>query len=286
MRHASRSMLPQAVVAAVLVAGCLQSIALLTLKPWSNRKHGSWDIAASSMTESTIGSPHVLLVTRLVTFVASLAVLVRQYMQIGVISFKFYTVWSFCLLTIYFGWVSVLSLQHCRRNAKPQRRTVNGWEYAAIALFHVVLTTTWIVDIITWLVLWPMTKQLAKGAELERLTALMLCFTSYVQHGGNAAMLLVEFSLNRIPIEGYMLGYVGLWSCAYACWALLWHHLTGLFLYPFLDYNRPFWGPVSYIGLFGMHWLFFGCVMAMKRAKAAVLTRDEGPEIELERKRV
>lgn len=39
---------------------------------------------------------------------------------------------------------------------------------------------------------------LCAGAELERLTKLFLCFTSYVQHGGNAALVLIEFALNDI----------------------------------------------------------------------------------------
>ena len=36
------------------------------------------------------------------------------------------------------------------------------------------------------------------GAELERLRGLFFCFTSYMQHGGNAVLVLVEFVLNDI----------------------------------------------------------------------------------------
>lgn len=36
------------------------------------------------------------------------------------------------------------------------------------------------------------------GAELERFTKLFFCFTSYMQHGGNAVLVLLEFALNDI----------------------------------------------------------------------------------------
>lgn len=103
-----------------------------------------------------------------------------------------------------------------------------------------LLQTVWIVDSITWTVLWPMIEQTTSGlqrvllcrpdgagtlqpavcstsahaaaqlgkcymfplasigAELERLRGLFFCFTSYMQHGGNAILVLVEFALNDI----------------------------------------------------------------------------------------
>ncbi len=104
---------------------------------------------------------------------------------------------------------------------------------------------------------------LTAGEELARLTRLMLCFTSYTQHGGNAGLMLVEFGLNAIPIHGYMLGYVGLWSALFTVWAVLWHHLTGLWLYPFLNWTKP-WAPIAYVGLFLGHWAFFGWVAVVQ----------------------
>lgn len=32
--------------------------------------------------------------------------------------------------------------------------------------------------------------------------------------------MLVELALNRLPISFYMMGFVGLWSCAYGVWAV------------------------------------------------------------------
>lgn len=55
-------------------------------------------------------------------------------------------------------------------------------------------------------------------------------------------------------------------------------------IYPFLDYTKP-WAPVAYIGLFAVHWLFFGVVIALKALKAQYLPVPT-PEAEerLERK--
>lgn len=38
-------------------------------------------------------------------------------------------------------------------------------------------------------------------------------------------------------------------------------------IYPFLDFTKP-WAPVAYIGLFAVHWLFFGVVLALRGLKA------------------
>lgn len=85
------------------------------------------------------------------------------------------------------------------------------------------------------------------GAELERITKLMLCFTSYTQHGGNAILVLTDFALNDISIHPYLFGWVGLWSVTFGAWAILWYRLSGEWLYPFINYTKP-WAPVAYIG--------------------------------------
>ena len=37
-------------------------------------------------------------------------------------------------------------------------------------------------------------------------------------------------------------------------------------IYPFLNYTKP-WAPIAYIGVFLVHWAFFGVVLLLKRLK-------------------
>ena len=37
-------------------------------------------------------------------------------------------------------------------------------------------------------------------------------------------------------------------------------------IYPFLNYTQP-WAPLAYVGLFVVHWAFFGVVIALNQLK-------------------
>ena len=48
----------------------------------------------------------------------------------------------------------------------------------------------------------------------------MISILFHLQHGINALQMLVELCLNQLPIAFYMMGFVGLYSCAFGLWAL------------------------------------------------------------------
>ena len=49
-------------------------------------------------------------------------------------------------------------------------------------------------------------------------------------------------------IHPYLFGWVGLWTGAFSVWAVVWRLISGRFLYPFLDWTKP-WAPLAYIGV-------------------------------------
>ena len=53
-----------------------------------------------------------------------------------------------------------------------------------------------------------------------------------LQHGANLVLLLVEFAMNQMPYEPYLLGWTGLYSSAYALWAFSYYKATNRWMYP------------------------------------------------------
>lgn len=273
-------MLGPYVVLVVCITGILQSTFLLTRKPWTKSGQDARHDRAASVTSARLGSPRTLLYTRAATFGFAVCVAVRQSTFTGTMQFKYYTVWSFLLLIAYFGMAAIASWRRVRRIGSDDAagRTVDLLEHTVIVLYHIMLTTVFIVDITTWTVLYPMIKRTTTGAELERIKKLMLCFTSYIQHGGNAILVLTDFALNDISIHPYLFGWVGLWSVTFGAWAILWYRLSGEWLYPFINYTKP-WAPIAYIGLYVGHWLFFGCVVGMQGLKERLLTASRDKQL-------
>ena len=60
----------------------------------------------------------------------------------------------------------------------------------------------------------------------------MLMVGAGLQHGANLVLLLVEFALNAMPYEPYLLGWTGLYSSAYALWAFSYYKATNRWMYP------------------------------------------------------
>jgi hypothetical protein len=224
----------------------------------------------------------------------SLSVALYQLSQKGLYIFKFYTVWNYYLLIAFFATASLASYTAARRKRLSVKELkkgdadavadadadadghsngseeVNTLGYIVMVLFHINLTTVFIVDVLTWTVLWPMLKQNPDPTKVARFQQELFNWVSYNQHGANAFLMVGETLLNAMPVHLYLMGYVGLWSCAYGVWAFVHHLVTGRWMYPFLDAQKP-WAPLAYAGLFLVHWLFFGMVVILRRIKLMVL---------------
>jgi hypothetical protein len=53
-----------------------------------------------------------------------------------------------------------------------------------------------------------------------------------VQHGLNLVFVLVELMLNSIPFHPYLMGFMGMYSAAYALWAFTFYSNSGKWIYP------------------------------------------------------
>lgn len=259
---------PPAVVVTVFAIGLLQSLWFIWKKPYSKSSQGVWDTSAAVVSKCTTGSDNVLGLFRFYSFIQCTYIGGNQLWRRGTGVLYFYTVWSYWLLAAYFGLASIVSFrarQRRRAGIEDSARTVDTLEYAVISIYHVTMTTVWIVDSVAWLVLWPMLKA-GDPDKLEFWKPLFFCWTAYNQHGINALQMLVELCLNQLPIAFYMMGFVGLYSCAFGLWALSVYVQKGLWIYPFLNYTQP-WAPLAYVGLFVVHWAFFGVVIALNQLK-------------------
>lgn len=126
---------------------------------------------------------------------------------------------------------------------------------------------TFIIDSMTWFVLVPMLMANPDPVKVAEWKALLFCFSSYMQHGGNAAMALGDFVLNDIP-GLWMWGnaWVCFWTSLFGVWSTLFYIRTGRFIYPFLDAHRPnAW--VGYLGLYCVHWMAFFSFIGLIKLK-------------------
>ncbi|KAL0051828.1 hypothetical protein WJX82_002729 [Trebouxia sp. C0006] len=268
---------------------------MIVYKPWSKTHNGAWAAKAAEVTGSAIGSSQMLLIYRLLAFLWCSAVAVIQFADKGFFVLKYYTVWNYYLMIIFFALATLYSFLDIQRQqaatsktSKAAKKPVNGLGYFVVTLFHINLTTVFIVDVLTWGLLWPMLKANPDPTRVEFFTNQLFNFTSYNQvdekwhanqlfnfnsynqHGFNFVLMVGETFLNRIPFYPYLLGYVGMWTSFYGIWAFINFSSSGKWMYPFLDASQP-WAPFAYLGLFAVHWVFFGFVILLLQIKYWIL---------------
>lgn len=236
---------------------------------------GVWATPATAPTDSTLATPAILLAYRASAFVFTAAVALAQLVRLGPRAMCYFTVWSFTVLTFFFGLGTALSARRVLRGR------VGAWHdgsvdvagAALIALLHVALPAALIVVALTWGVLVPMLASPSQPAPVRADTRrLFFNFTSYVQHGANAGLALGELFLNAIPAHPYLMGVLGGYSSLYGLWAFAFFRATGRWLYPFLNAHRP-WAFAAYAGLYAAHWAFFGLALLCWRARDGLARR-------------
>ncbi|KAK9824146.1 hypothetical protein WJX72_008099 [[Myrmecia] bisecta] len=241
----------------VLLAGFLQSAYLLRKKPWSKDVRGAWAVRGIDVTRPTTGSTLLLFAYRATAALFILVVGVSELQDRGMDAFKYYTVWNWWLLGAYFTLAAAASFSALQRERPNPERRVSRLEHAVVVLFHVNLTTVVVVDVLTWTVLWPIMRSHPDPTLVAAFRDIMFSFTSCSQHGINGLLMLAELLLNNITFMPYMMGYVSLWSSAYSVWTMYYYLTTSHWLYPFLDAMQS-WSPAAYLGMFILHWAFFG----------------------------
>eukprot|EP00192_Tetraselmis_astigmatica_P018134 CAMPEP_0117664302 /NCGR_PEP_ID=MMETSP0804-20121206/9140_1 /TAXON_ID=1074897 /ORGANISM="Tetraselmis astigmatica, Strain CCMP880" /LENGTH=248 /DNA_ID=CAMNT_0005471511 /DNA_START=336 /DNA_END=1079 /DNA_ORIENTATION=+ len=199
-----------------------------------DRKHSTVinDIVSDEhMYLSRCGSPAFLFVYRWLCLLYISYVCLEQITRIRSLRiYKFYTVWNWYLLLSYFALAAGWSLQWMNRlplnqHSLQRNQWKNSRRHWTVVLLHVNLTTVFIVNTFTWLVLVPM--MLSNPDTADKAKQMFFTFTSYNQHGVNSLLILGDLMLNAIPFQGYTVGYAGLWSGLYSVWAHTYHALHG-----------------------------------------------------------
>jgi hypothetical protein len=243
---------------------------------------GVWSTPASAPTDSLLASPTALLAYRATALAFTVAVGAAQAGRLGPRVLSYYTVWSWTLLTFYFGLGTLLSARRVLRGR------VGAWAdgsvdvpgAALVGALHVALPAALIVVALTWGLLVPMLLSSPDAGVRAHTRAMFFNWTSYAQHGANAGLALGELALNAIPLHSYLLGLLGAYSSLYGIWAFTFFRATGRWLYPFLNAHRP-WAFAAYAGLYAAHFAFFGLAAAAWRARDALAARWTGRTIEL-----
>ncbi|KAK9822472.1 hypothetical protein WJX81_006311 [Elliptochloris bilobata] len=255
-------------VLAVVAFGFSTSAFLIGIQPWSKTPRGAWDIPADAITRCSIGSPHVLLTYRALLFCYCLGLGVSQTVTRGVWVFAYYTMWCWWALVAYFGLATLASLRAVGQERSPLRgATLDRLGYTVVVLFHLILTTTAMVDVFTWGLLVPMLAANPDPVKVAHAHEMFYNFFSYNTHGANSLFAIGELLLNSIPFVPHLMGYVGFWTSAFGIWAFSVFRVTGMWLYPFLDASRP-WAPFAYAGIYAASWVLFGLVALQFRARA------------------
>lgn len=215
-----------------------------------------------------------------------LAIGVPQLAARGPWIFTFFTVWNWWLLTFYFGAAAASSLRSWRAGARPgpatrsaracahpsaaprARQPPADWlDRAAATAFHVTIPVAAVIDLATWLVLVPMLMADPDPVKRAAWADLMFSFSSYMQHGGNVAMMVGDAALNRIPVMFYWgKAWITLWFSLFGLWSTLFFIRTGRFIYPFLDFHKPA-ALGMYVGYIVVMWALFGAFVAAVRAR-------------------
>lgn len=202
---------------------------------------------------SSTGRPWVLLVYRICMFLITFAV---QYIQIAYRSLRalrYFTVWNWIAIIVYFFLGSISSIQHqLVPTARQEKKKTSNIDRLLVSLFHAILPMTLFIDVVTWTILTPMLVNVPDPERALHWRTVMYSPISYMQHGGNAIIMFGEFLLNTIPnSDSWSHGVVALWSILFGIWSLIFFSFTGQAIYPFLDTSKktghPVW--VAYLGL-------------------------------------
>ncbi|RKP26852.1 hypothetical protein SYNPS1DRAFT_3795, partial [Syncephalis pseudoplumigaleata] len=212
---------------------------------------------------SNLVSPQVLLVSRSVSFLYLLAVLLCSIVDrpsMGWIFLTFFTHLTFIGEAAYFAVAAYHTFRFTRYAGyvSPTLKAESLWTrahyvlYSTVAVFHVV------VPVVYWTVLYD--------PKVE-VTA-MSRYLNVSKHGIDFALLAVEFLLGRMIVPLAALPWVLLALLFYVFWAWITHAISGRWVYPFLNWDRPAGIVVGwYIGVCALVVAFFGLSYAAHRLR-------------------
>ena len=118
---------------------------------------GDRQVRAASFTSSPCVSEGTLLVVRAAIFSWCFFILAQSAFHEGPGCLRFFTVWNFVVLTVFFGIGTGLSCTCCRNSAQrgPITRDHRMWAGLHRLLFEIELPMTMLVAVVVWFALYP-----------------------------------------------------------------------------------------------------------------------------------
>lgn len=235
--------------------------------------------SSATWTSSWVGA-RVLAAFRAAALLACAVVQMNQFVVKGARPLLAYTVWNFNLCTLYFALAFVDSARNLRRGAlvgggHGGGGSMDTLQHIMTAVLEVELPSALLVDLVTWGVLLPATMASGNGDVL-------LNPTSFVQHGANAVLLLIDFSLSGMRFRRWHVLLCCGWPCCYGVFHIIYTATGNWPIYFFLNMSSPF-TFVWFLGLLGIHAAFFylcvcasGCKRGAPEGEAARSGEEPG----------
>ena len=269
-------------VAAPMTFGMIIFIGTVSLTHfvWRHRRKGFRAYAGpsavrrASATSIWSVSPGTLLTFRATVFTVSFWLLMSSTFYEGSACLRFFTVWNFIALVIFFALGTALSCSCCRDIALMRPRPSESHRLAAVAhhlLLEVQLPMSAMITMVVWLVLAPYDALTNPSLYwYNRYTNL----TSLTMHGINFIFMLLEFGLDALHIEAGHVGLVLAWGMLYALFNGLqayWTHDPVYFFMDFAHLKAPLVAAALSL-LMGL--IFYGSVLLSRFKWRVLLGRD------------
>jgi len=221
------------------------------------------------LARSSTDHPRLLLAVRATFLIFNLVVICLGAVGVGnnggKVDFRFYTVWNFAALIIVFALLTAHSVAFFLGKVLHKKISRLTW-----VLYQVELCNVFVVDVILWVVLYPM----ADGEVLETL----LHFFSYTSHGANALMMIIEMVMNDLDVRAshIIFMYFGILLYTLVTWirrandGLLEPNNT--WPYPFMETSTQE-APLWYGGIFIGTSLFYAFVWLLSCCKSRTCRR-------------
>lgn len=227
---------------------------------------------AASFTSSPCVSEGTLLLVRTAIFSWCFFILAQSAFHEGPGCLRFFTVWNFIVLTVFFGIGTGLSCTCCRHSAQrgPITRDHRIWAGLHRLLFEIELPMTMLVAVVVWFAIYPNAVSVAQQTGDYSGQLAVLSLTSITMHALNVVFMLAEFALNGLLVEAWHFGLIVAWASLYGLFNGLQAILTHDTVYFFMDFSL-LWMPVVCLVLTSVVLTVHGVACALSVCKRRLL---------------
>ncbi|KDO18516.1 hypothetical protein SPRG_16121 [Saprolegnia parasitica CBS 223.65] len=192
---------------------------------------------------------YLQLAFRLLVVTLFCIILVIDVQEYGTTAFSYYTIWNFALQTVYHALAAGFLLSHW--NARGGA-TVVVQSHPLNSLFDICLTNSLLVAVVFWTELYYPT----------------MPWYSYIQHGVNTLLFVLELFLGDFDVQSEDFKYAGMSPTIYTTFIWISHDtwLDGWWPYDFLSMDTST-TPLWYIGIFLGHFVLFGGAYGLSQVK-------------------